>query len=88
MSIARHPGTFLHVKYQRLAKRRGKSKAIVALEHTLLTLVWTMTTNGTYYDEPGPDYYARRDPARAKNHAIRQLEALGYNVTVQPRDAA
>lgn len=88
LSIARHPGTFLHVKYQRLAKRRGKSKAIVALEHTLLTLVWTMTTNGTYYDEPGPDYYARRDPARAKNHAIRQLEALDYNVTVQPRDAA
>lgn len=88
LSIARHPGTFLHVKYQRLAKSRGKAKAVVAIEHTLLTLVWTMLTTGAYYNEPGPDYYARRNPERAKNHAIRQLEALGYNVTLQPAGAA
>lgn len=49
------PGTFLHVKYQRLAESRGKFKAVVAIEHTLLTLVWTMLTTGSYYDEPGPD---------------------------------
>ncbi|MGB8381450.1 MAG: IS110 family transposase [Dermatophilaceae bacterium] len=88
LSIARHPGTFLHVKYQRLARSRGKSRAVVAIEHTLLTTVWTMLTNGTLYDEPGPDYYARRNPERTKHHAIRQLEALGYNVTVGPRGAA
>lgn len=62
LSIARHPATFLHVKYQRLVKSRGRAKAIVAIEHTLLTLVWTMLTNGTYYDEPGSDYYTRRNP--------------------------
>jgi transposase len=88
LSIARHPGTFLHVKYQRLARSRGKSKAVVAIEHTLLTTVWTMLTNGTLYDEPGPDYYTRRNPERAKHRAIRQLEALGYHVTVEPREAA
>lgn len=87
LSIARHPGTFLHVKYQRLARSRGKSRAVVAIEHTLLTTVWTMLTNGTLYDEPGPDYYARRNPERTKHHAIRQLQALGYHVTVQPRGA-
>lgn len=54
LSIARHPGTFLHVKYQRLAKSRGKAKAVVAIEHTLLTLVSTMLTTGAYYDEPRP----------------------------------
>jgi transposase len=88
LSIARHPGTFLHVKYQRLAKSRGKGKAVVAIEHTLLILVWTMLTTGSYYDEPGPDYYTRRNPERAKNHALRQLEALGYNVTLQPSGTA
>lgn len=88
LSIARHQGTFLHVKYQRLAKRRGAAKAIVAIEHTLLTLVWTMLTTGTYYEEPGPDYYTKRDPERAKNHAIRQLQALGYTVSLQPGQAA
>jgi transposase len=88
LSIARHPGTFLHVKYQRLARSRGKSRAVVAIEHTLLSTVWTMLTSGALYDEPGNDYYARRNPERTKHQAIRQLEALGYAVTVEPRGAA
>jgi len=88
LSIARHPGTFLHVKYQRLARARGKSRAVVAIEHTLLATVWTMLTNSTLYDDPGPDYYARRNPERTKHHAIHQLEALGYHVTIEPRGAA
>ncbi|TAM70371.1 IS110 family transposase [Mycobacterium sp.] len=88
LSIARHPGTFLHVKYQRLARSRGKSKAIVAIEHNLLTLVWTMLTSGALYNDPGPGYYARRNPERSKNQAIRQLEALGYHVNIEPRPAA
>jgi len=79
---------FLHVKYQRLARARGKSRAVVAIEHTLLATVWTMLTNSTLYDDPGPDYYARRNPERTKHHAIHQLEALGYHVTIEPRGAA
>ncbi len=88
LSIARHRGTFLNAKYQRLVKTRGRAKAIVAIEHTFLTLVWTMLTTGTLYNEPGPDYYARRDPQRAKKHAIQQLQALGYDISLQPRGAA
>lgn len=87
LSIARHPGTFLHAKYQRLAKSRGRAKALVAIEHTLLTLTWNLLTTGALYDDPGPDYYTRRQPQRAKNHAIHQLQALGYQVTLQPRAA-
>lgn len=88
MSIASHSGTFLHVKYQRLARSRGPSKAIVAIEHTLLNVVWAMLTNGTYYDDPGPDYYTRRNPDRARNNALRELKNLGYQVTLQPTGAA
>lgn len=87
LSIARHDGTFLHAKYQRLAKSRGPAKAMVAIEHTLLTLVWNLLTTGALYDDPGPDYYTRRQPERAKHHALHQLHALGYQVTLQPRVA-
>ena len=87
LSIARHRGTFLHAKYRRLVKSRGKAKAMVAIEHTLLTLVWNLLTTGAYYDDPGPDYYTQRQPERAKNHALHQLHALGYDVTLQPRAA-
>ena len=87
LSIARHPGTFLNAKYRRLVKSRGKAKAVVAIEHTLLTLVWNLLTTGAYYDDPGPDYYLRRQPERAKNRALHQLHALGYEVILQPRVA-
>ena len=43
-----------------------------------------MLTNRVTYLDLGGDYYTRRDPMRAKHKAIRQLEALGYQVTVQP----
>jgi transposase len=88
LSIARHQGTFLNAKYRRLVKTRGKLKAVVAIEHTLLVLVWNMLTTGAFYDDPGPDYYTRRNPQRAKNQAIHQLQALGYDVTLEPRGAA
>ena len=88
LSIARHPGTFLNAKYRRLATRRGQAKAIVAIEHTLLTLVWSMLTTGALYDEPGPDYYTRHHPERVKNRALQQLADLGYDVTLQPHAGA
>lgn len=88
LSIARHPGTFLNIKYRRLVKSRGKGRAVVAIEHTLLTIVWTMLRTGEMYSEPATDYYARRDPQRSRARALRQLESLGYEVTIRPKEAA
>jgi len=88
LSIARHNGTFLHAKYRRLVKSRGEQKAIVAIEHAPLVIAWTILTTGTLYDDPGPDYYTRRDPERARKNAIRQLERLGYDVAIHQREAA
>jgi hypothetical protein len=56
----------------------------VAIERTILTAVWNMLTYHAAYADLGGDYYTRRDPVRAKYKAIRQLQALGYQVTVQP----
>ena len=82
LSIAASHSTFLAAKYRRLAARRGGKKALVAIEHTLLNAIWSMGNTGAYYDDPGPDYYPRHDPERARRNATRQLERLGYHVTL------
>lgn len=53
LSIAASRGTFLAAKYKRLAARRGGKKALVAVEHTILTAIWSMATTGAYYDDHG-----------------------------------
>lgn len=88
LSIAAQKNTFLNVKYRRLARNRGKQKAIVAIERTLLTIIWTMLTTGALYDEPGPNWYTHQHPERAKRRALRQLHDLGYTVTLTPTGAA
>ena len=75
--------TYFSAKFRHLAPTRGPMKAIVAVEHGMLTAAWHMLTNGEFYRDPGADYYTRRDPARTKARAVRQLEALGYTVTIQ-----
>jgi transposase len=84
LSIAATHGTFLAAKYRRLAARRGGKKALVAIEHTLLTTIWSMGNTGAEYDDPGPDYYIRHNPERVLRNATRQLERLGYSVTLSP----
>ena len=54
----------------------------------MLTCAWHMLVNGTFYQDPGPDYYTRHHPAKTKARAIKQLQALGYNVTLEPRTEA
>jgi transposase len=84
MSAARTKNGFLAARYRRIATRRGPLPAIVAIEHSILTAVWNMLTDGKKYTDLGGDYYTQRDPIRAKHKAIRQLQALGYQVTITP----
>ncbi len=63
-------------------------KAIVAVEHAMLVAIWNMTTTGTLYDDPGPDFYTRLHPDRAKRRALDQLHAMGYDVTLSPQQTA
>ena len=63
-------------------------KALVAVEHAILTAVWNMLTTGELYKDPGPDYYTRLQPAKTRARAINQLEALGFMVTIEPTQKA
>lgn len=87
LSVAHTQGTYLAAKYRRIAARRGPKKALVAVEHAILTAVWTIAHTGALYDDPGADYLTRRDPERLKRHAMNQLQRLGYNVTLTPAEA-
>ena len=78
MSTTRQRNTYLGARYRRIAARRGKLRAIVAVEHAILTAIWHMLSTGTYYQDPGPDYYSRHDPSKGAARAVRTLRALGY----------
>jgi transposase len=76
--------TFLGARYRRLVKRRGKLKALVAIARSILTIAWQLLADPTArYHDLGADYYTRRiDTARRTRSHVRQLEALGYTVTL------
>jgi transposase len=78
--------TFLGERYRRIARRRGKKRAIVAVGRSILIIVWQLLADpDARFCDLGPDYYDTRSNAeRAKRTHIRQLEALGYKVTLQP----
>lgn len=82
LAAGRSKDTFLGARYRRLSSRIGKSKAIVATEHTLLVTIWNMAHTGALYDDLGAQHYARLQPERSKRRAIHQLEAMGYTVTL------
>ena len=66
----------------------GGKKAIVAVEHSILTAVWHILTDNVDYHDLGGDYFARRDPETAMRRIIRQANALGYTVRFDPIQAA
>ena len=61
-------------RYRRIAARRGPQEANVAIQHSMLTAIWCMGHTGALYDDPGPDYFTRLHPQRAKTGALHQLE--------------
>jgi transposase len=85
-AAAARTDTFLGERYRRIARRRGAKRAIVATGHAILVITWHLLTDpDARFHDLGPDYYQLRiDPERRKHNHIRQLEALGYTVTLQP----
>jgi transposase len=78
--------TFLGERYRRIARRRGAKRAIVAVGRSILVIVWHLLADPTArFHDLGPGFYDTHiNPERAKRNHIRQLEALGYKVTLEP----
>jgi transposase len=83
-AAARTKNTYLSAQYHRLVGRRGKPKALVALGHTLLVIVYYLLLREEEYQELGGNYFDERDRQAIEKRLVRRLENLGYQVALQP----
>ena len=81
-------GTYLAAQYRRLSKRRGRKRALVAVGHTLLVIVYHVLKRGTTYAELGADFLDRLEPERLTRQLVKRLESLGHKVTLEAGHAA
>lgn len=83
-AAVRTKGSYAQALYRRLAGRRGKKRAIIAVARTLLSSFWYMLTRGEAYRELGGDYFDQRRKDVKVNVLTKQLEKLGYAVQLEP----
>lgn len=77
-------GSYYQFKYKRLKERRGHKRAIVAIAHAMLVAIYHMLKNGAPYQELGANFVSELDTTRKMNLAIKQLQKLGYSVSLAP----
>lgn len=75
--------TYLSAQYRRLAARRGRKRALVAVAHSILVIAYHLVKNQENYRELGGDYFDKRNPQTVAKRLVRRLESLGYNVTLE-----
>jgi transposase len=82
-AAARTKGTYLQAQYQRLAARRGKKRAILAVAHSILVTAYYMILRREPYRDPGASFFDRLQPEDTARQLVTRLESLGYHVTLQ-----
>lgn len=86
--ISRMKDKYLVAQYHRVARRRGREKASVAVSHSLLVIMYHVLREKKPYTDLGADSFDKLDTARIERHHVRRLEQLGYTVTLTPAHAA
>ena len=76
----------LAARYRRVCRRRGPKRALLAVGHTLLVIVYQVLKRRAPYRELGADYYDRLEPERLARQLVRRLEQLGHKVTLATKD--
>lgn len=82
-AATRTKGTYLTAQYRRLAARRGKKRAVVAMGHTILVAAYGMLKHRVEWRGLGGDYFERRNPEKTTRNLVKRLQALGYEVEFQ-----
>ena len=82
-AASRTKGTYLSAQYHRLAGRRGKKKAIVAVAHSILVIAYHLIQRQEPYRELGGNYFDQRRPEATAKRLLKRLEQLGYAVQIQ-----
>jgi transposase len=88
-SAARKKDSYFQAQYRRLAARRGKKRAAMAVGHSLLEVIYHLLKHPELeYHDLGGDYFDKLDPQRLSRHLVKRLRSLGFEVTLTPAQAA
>ncbi len=83
-AASRTKDSYLTAQYRRIAGRRGKKRAIVAVGHSILVIAYyLLKDNNRQYEDLGRDYFLTRDPKRLTRYHVKQLERLGHAVRLE-----
>lgn len=80
--------SYLSTQYHRIAARRGKNRAAVAVGHSILVIVYHLLKKHQPYADLGANYYDQRKSAIVAKAAVKRLEALGYKVSIESSEVA
>ena len=83
-AAVRSKGSYLGVQFRRIASRRGAKRALIAVAHTLLTIIYYLLTRGRAYADLGPTFFDQQDRRRTERRLVSRLQQLGYRVSLQP----
>ena len=87
-SAVRTKGTYLKSRYHRLAARRGKKRAAVAVAHSILVIAYHLIERGTQYVDLGATYFDQRKKDTVQQQLVKRLEKLGFKVALEPLETA
>jgi transposase len=76
--------SYLSAQYRRLAARRGRKKALIAVGHSILVMAYYVLTRKETYQDLGGNYFDERERQAVERRLVRRLERLGYQVSLQP----
>jgi transposase len=85
--VSRMKGTYLAAQFRRIAARRGKGRAVIAVGHSVLVAIYHMLTRKEPYHEVGAQYFDEHDRNHVQQRLVRRLERLGFAVTLEVRPA-
>jgi transposase len=83
-AAGRSKNTYLGATYRRIAARRGKKKAAIAVGRRILEIAYFVLRDGVAYEELGVNYYDERKKTAVVRNAVKRLERLGYRVAIEP----
>jgi len=81
-AASRAKGSYFQAQYRRLVVRLGKKKALLAVAHSIMVVIWVIMKRGTPYVDLGADYFTKHDEEAVARRAVNRLKALGYEVTL------
>ena len=83
-TVARSKDNYLSAQFRRIARRRGKKRAAVAVAHSILVIAYHLLRDGTEYIELGGDYFDKLNKQQLERGLVKRLEQLGHKVVLEP----